>query len=99
MKTLIANQKYAISIFVTLLIVFGPINIVHAQDTLVTNINQPYTWYHEFGEKIDLPDWLDDDDDEATSLFEFVTISAGFLAGATIGAAYGGFGVSQSARS
>ncbi len=90
MKTLIGNKKSVVSIFVTILIVFSTINIVHAQDTLVTNINQPYTWYHEFGEKIDLPDWLDDDDDEATSLFELVTISAGFAAGAYIGA-HGGF--------
>ena len=68
-------------------------DIVHAQSTLVTNVDQPYTWYDDHGQQaIDLPDWLDDDDDESTSLFEFLTISAGFFAGGTVGTAYGGFG-------
>ena len=44
MKTLVANKKYVISIFVTVLIVFiVKVDIAHAV-TLVTNLNQPYTW-------------------------------------------------------
>ena len=44
MKTLIENKKYVVSIFVTVLIVFiVKVDIAHAV-TLVTNLNQPYTW-------------------------------------------------------
>ena len=75
------------------IMVLGLAGIVHAQVTLVTNVDQPYTWYDERGQKvIDLPNWLDDGDDGSTNLFEFLVISAGFVAGATIGTSYGGFG-------
>ena len=93
MKTLLKKHKYAESILVTILMIFVATNIVYAQGTLVTNINQPYTWYDEFGQKsIDLPDWLDGGAEGELTLFEFVTLSAVAVGFVTVGTAYGGFG-------
>ena len=44
MKVLTGNQRYVVFIFVAILIVFVMSEAVHAEVTLVTNLNQPYTW-------------------------------------------------------
>ena len=44
MKMLIGKQKSVVSIFVTILIVFSIVDIARSQSTLVSNLDQPYTW-------------------------------------------------------
>ena len=71
-------------------------NIAHAQGTLVTNVDQPYTWYDDHGQKgLDLPDELDVITDQfleiEVDIPPWVTVVGAWVA-AVAGGTYGGIG-------
>ena len=69
-------------------------NIVYAQETLVTNVDQPYTWYHEHGQKgLDLPGDLEDVAEQLLDVDIEISdevIVVGAWIGGVVGGAYGG---------
>ena len=71
-------------------------NIAYAQETLVTNVDQPYTWYDDHGQKgLDLPGDLEiviDEYLEAEGEFQAIGTGTGTFGGAIVGGTYGGMG-------